>query len=221
MNLELASSWKKHLENEFSKEYFISLNSFLDYEYDNYICYPLSNMILNCFEKCSFNDTKVVILGQDPYHGAGQANGLCFSVNENCPLPPSLNNIFKELKEDLGIPFPSNGNLERWAKQGVLLLNATLTVKSNEAGSHQKKGWEVFTDAVIHLLNNEKKNLVFLLWGNYAQNKGKFIDQKKHLVLKSRHPSPLSANQGGWFGEKHFSKTNNYLEINNLRKINW
>ncbi len=221
MNLELASSWKKHLASEFSKEYFINLDSFLDYEYANSICYPISNQIFNCFEKCPFQETKVVILGQDPYHGAGQANGLCFSVNENCPFPPSLNNIFKELKEDLGIPLPPNGNLERWARQGVLLLNATLTVKSNEAGSHQKKGWEVFTDAVIHLLNNEKRNLVFLLWGNYAQNKGKIIDQKKHLVLKSRHPSPLSANQGGWFGEKHFSKTNNYLEINNLGKINW
>lgn len=221
MNLELAPSWKKHLESEFSKEYFINLDSFLDYEYANSICYPISNQIFNCFEKCPFQETKVVILGQDPYHGAGQANGLCFSVNENCPFPPSLNNIFKELKEDLGIPLPPNGNLERWARQGVLLLNATLTVKSNEAGSHQKKGWEVFTDAVIHLLNNEKRNLVFLLWGNYAQNKGKIIDQKKHLVLKSRHPSPLSANQGGWFGEKHFSKTNNYLEINDLGKINW
>ena len=221
MNLELASSWKKHLASEFSKDYFVNLNSFLDYEYANSICYPISNQIFNCFEKCPFQETKVVILGQDPYHGAGQANGLCFSVNENCPFPPSLNNIFKELKEDLGIPLPPNGNLERWARQGVLLLNATLTVKSNEAGSHQKRGWEVFTDAVIHLLNNEKRNLVFLLWGNYAQNKGKIIDQKKHLVLKSRHPSPLSANQGGWFGEKHFSKTNNYLEINNLGKINW
>lgn len=221
MNLELAPSWKKYLENECSKEYFINLLSFLDNEYANSKCYPISNEIFNCFEKCSFQETKVVILGQDPYHGAGQANGLCFSVNENCPLPPSLTNIFKELKKDLGIQLPSNGNLERWATQGILLLNATLTVKSNEAGSHQKKGWEVFTDAVIHLLNNEKQNLVFLLWGNYAQNKGKFIDQKKHLVLKAKHPSPLSANQGGWFGEKHFSKTNNYLEIHNLGKINW
>ena len=221
MNLELAPSWKKYLENECSKEYFINLLSFLDNEYAISKCYPISSEIFNCFEKCSFQETKVVILGQDPYHGAGQANGLCFSVNENCPLPPSLTNIFKELKKDLGIQLPSNGNLERWATQGILLLNATLTVKSNEAGSHQKKGWEVFTDAVIHLLNNEKQNLVFLLWGNYAQNKGKFIDQKKHLVLKAKHPSPLSANQGGWFGEKHFSKTNNYLEIHNLGKINW
>ena len=221
MNLELAPSWKKYLENECSKEYFINLLSFLDNEYAISKCYPISSEIFNCFEKCSFQETKVVILGQDPYHGAGQANGLCFSVNENCPLPPSLTNIFKELKKDLGIQLPSNGNLERWATQGILLLNATLTVKSNEAGSHQKKGWEVFTDAVIHLLNNEKQNLVFLLWGNYAQNKGKFIDQKKHLVLKAKHPSPLSANQGGWFGEKHFSKTNNYLEIHNLGNINW
>ncbi len=221
MNLELAPSWKKYLENECSKEYFINLLSFLDNEYAISKCYPISSEIFNCFEKCSFQETKVVILGQDPYHGAGQANGLCFSVNENCPFPPSLTNIFKELKKDLGIQLPSNGNLERWATQGILLLNATLTVKSNEAGSHQKKGWEVFTDAVIHLLNNEKQNLVFLLWGNYAQNKGKFIDQKKHLVLKAKHPSPLSANQGGWFGEKHFSKTNNYLEIHNLGKINW
>ncbi len=221
MNLELAPSWKKYLENECSKEYFINLLSFLDNEYAISKCYPISSEIFNCFEKCSFQETKVVILGQDPYHGAGQANGLCFSVNENCLFPPSLTNIFKELKKDLGIPLPSNGNLERWATQGILLLNATLTVKSNEAGSHQKKGWEVFTDALIHLLNNEKQNLVFLLWGNYAQNKGKFINQKKHLVLKAKHPSPLSANQGGWFGEKHFSKTNNYLEIHNLGKINW
>lgn len=221
MNLELAPSWKTYLENEFSKEYFINLVLFLENEYKNSICYPNSHEIFNCFEKCSFEDTKIVILGQDPYHGIGQADGLCFSVNENVPPPPSLNNIFKEIKEDLGLSIPRTGNLKRWASQGVLLLNSILTVRNKEASSHQRKGWEVFTNAVIHLLNNEKQNLVFLLWGNYAQNKGQFIDQNKHLVLKAKHPSPLSANRGGWFGKKHFSKANNYLEANSKTRINW
>ena len=221
MNLKLPISWKKHLENEFTKDYFKILVSFLENEYANSICHPNYELIFNCFEKCSFEDTKIVILGQDPYHGIGQADGLCFSVNDNIPFPPSLRNIFKEINADLNIPIPPSGNLIRWASQGVLLLNATLTVRNNEANSHQNQGWELFTDAVIHLLNNNKQNLVFLLWGNYAQKKGKYIDENKHLVLKAKHPSPLSANQGGWFGQKHFSKTNNYLEANNKTRINW
>jgi uracil-DNA glycosylase len=177
-------------------------------------------MIFNAFNLCPFNEVKVVIIGQDPYHGPGQAHGLCFSVKENIAFPPSLINIFKEIQNDTGIPRPSSGNLERWAQQGVLLLNATLTVRAHMAGSHQKKGWEVFTDSVINIINRDKNNIVFLLWGAYAQKKGESIDRSRHLVLESVHPSPLSASRG-FFGNKHFSLCNKYLKENGLEPINW
>ena len=178
-------------------------------------------MFFNAFDSCPYDDVKVVILGQDPYHGANQAHGLCFSVNDGVPFPPSLRNIFKELKDNINKEIPSSGNLEAWAKQGTMLLNATLTVQAGHAGSHQKKGWETFTDAVIDKLNKEKEGLVFMLWGNYAQKKGKFIDTKKHLVLKAKHPSPLAANFGGWFGQQHFSQCNEYLVQKGLNQIDW
>ncbi|RYU92833.1 uracil-DNA glycosylase [Emticicia agri] len=221
MDVKIAESWKDRLKDEFQKEYFHNLIEFVRNEYKNGVCYPPGRLIFNAFDKCSFEDTRVVILGQDPYHGAGQANGLCFSVNDGVPSPPSLNNIFKEIQDDLGKPIPKSGNLERWAKQGVLLLNATLTVRAGAAGSHQGKGWEQFTDAVIRCLNDEKDGIVFLLWGKYAQDKGKIIDDKKHFVLRAKHPSPMSANYGGWFGNKHFSQANNYLKSRGLEVIEW
>ena len=221
MYIKLEESWKVQLKSEFDKTYFHELTNFVNIEYANHICYPSFNLIFNAFVRCAFDRTKVVILGQDPYHGFNQANGLCFSVNDGIPMPPSLKNIFKEIEMDLGISIPNSGNLERWANQGVLLLNATLTVRDNQAGSHQKHGWEQFTDTVISILNSEKENLVFLLWGAFAQKKGKYIDEKKHLILKSKHPSPLSANQGGWFGQNHFSKTNEFLTRNGIEDINW
>jgi uracil-DNA glycosylase len=221
MNIKLEESWKVQLYDEFEKIYFQNLINFVKKEYASTVCYPPGKQIFNAFDKCSFKNIKVVILGQDPYHGPNQANGLCFSVSDGVPFPPSLINIFKEIKKDLGTEIPNSGNLERWAEQGVLLLNATLTVRDNQAGSHQKQGWETFTDAVISKLNQEKENLVFLLWGAFAQNKGKFIDTSKHLVLKSKHPSPLSANQGGWFDQHHFSKTNAFLKSKGLKVINW
>jgi len=177
--------------------------------------------IFNAFRKCNFQDLKVVIIGQDPYHNYNQANGLCFSVNENVKHPPSLINIFKEIETDLNIPYPKNGNLEHWAAQGVFLLNATLTVRAHEAGSHQKQGWETFTDAVIKTISDKKENVVFLLWGGFAKKKAKLIDAKKHHVLISGHPSPLSANRGYWFGNKHFSETNTILKQKNINKIEW
>jgi uracil-DNA glycosylase len=221
MNVKIAESWKNRLDIEFEKEYFQNLVNFIKNEYSSTTIYPPGKLIFNAFDKCSFDDTKVVIIGQDPYHGAGQANGLSFSVNDGVPFPPSLHNIFKEIKDDLGIEIPKSGNLERWANQGVLMLNATLTVRASQAGSHQNKGWEQFTDAVIKMLNDEKEGLVFMLWGNFAQNKGKVIDSSKHFVLKSKHPSPMSANYGGWFGNKHFSQANNYLRAKGLREIDW
>lgn len=221
MDVKIADSWKARLKEEFEKEYFYSLIEFVKNEYKNGLCYPPGKLIFNSFDKCSFEETRVVILGQDPYHGQGQANGLCFSVNDGIPSPPSLINIFKEIQDDLGKPIPKNGNLERWAKQGVLLLNATLTVRAGAAGSHQGKGWEQFTDAVIRCLNDEKDSIVFLLWGRYAQDKGKIIDDKKHFVLRAKHPSPMSANYGGWFGTKHFSQANNYLKSRGLEAIEW
>ena len=221
MSVQISESWKVHLENEFEQPYFKNLIEFVKDEYKNYVCYPPGKQLFNAFDKCSFDNTRVVIIGQDPYHNPLQANGLCFSVNDGVAFPPSLSNIFKEIKDDLGLPIPTSGNLERWAEQGVLLLNATLTVRANQAGSHQKKGWEEFTDAVIRLINDKKENVVFLLWGNYAQNKGKIIDTTRHFVLKAKHPSPLSANSGGWFGTKHFSQTNNYLRAKNLQEIEW
>jgi uracil-DNA glycosylase len=221
MSVKIEPSWASRLEPEFNKPYFTQLTDFVKSEYQKYVCYPPGKLIFNAFDKCPFDETKVVIIGQDPYHGPNQAHGLCFSVNDGIAFPPSLMNIFKEIKEDLDKPIPVSGNLEKWAEQGVLLLNATLTVKAAQAGSHQKIGWETFTDAVIDVLNREKSNLVFMLWGSYAQNKGKFIDSGKHFVLKAKHPSPLSANFGGWFGQKHFSQANNYLKAKGFEEINW
>ncbi|MDR6563055.1 MULTISPECIES: uracil-DNA glycosylase [Arcicella] len=221
MNVKIEDSWKEKLNPEFEKPYFKTLVDFVKNEYSIGTVYPPGKLIFNAFDKCSFENTKVVILGQDPYHGAGQAMGLSFSVNDGIPAPPSLINIFKEIKDDLGIPVPKSGNLERWANQGVLLLNATLTVRASEAGSHQRKGWEVFTDAVIRCISEEKEGVVFMLWGKYAQDKGAIINASKHLVLKSKHPSPMAANSGGWFGNKHFSQANEYLQSKGLTGIQW
>lgn len=221
MNIKIEESWEVKLRKELEKPYFESLMTFVKKSYNASVCYPPEGLIFNAFDKCSFEKTRVVILGQDPYHGSRQANGLSFSVNDGIPFPPSLINIFKELNDDLGVPFPKSGNLERWAEQGVLLLNSTLTVQEASAGSHQNKGWEQFTDAVIQCINDEKEGVVFLLWGKYAQNKGKIIDTSKHLVLKSKHPSPMSANFGGWFGNKHFSQANNYLRSRGVAEIEW
>ncbi|MEL4455864.1 uracil-DNA glycosylase [Lutimonas vermicola] len=221
MNINISDSWKKVLSGEFEKEYFKNLVSFVRSEYHTHNCYPKGNEIFAAFNHCSFENVKVVILGQDPYHGEGQANGLCFSVHKGIPHPPSLVNIFKELQADTGKMYPVNGDLGYLANQGVLLLNATLTVRSSQAGSHQKKGWEFFTDAVIEHLSEKKQGIVFLLWGGYAKKKGSKIDQKKHLVLSSGHPSPLSANRGYWFGNKHFSETNSYLRKIGKQEIQW
>ncbi|GAA4278962.1 uracil-DNA glycosylase [Aquimarina mytili] len=221
MNVNIEPSWKEQLNDEFSKPYFSDLVDFVKGEYTNTTCYPKGAEIFSAFDFCGFNDVKVVIIGQDPYHGVGQANGLCFSVNDGVPMPPSLINIFKEIEDDLAINFPSNGNLKRWAKQGVLLLNATLTVRAHQAGSHQNKGWEKFTDAVIKAVSDKKENVVFLLWGGFAKKKGAKIDRTKHCVLTSGHPSPLSANRGYWFGNKHFSKANAYLSKNEESIISW
>ena len=221
MNLKIDKSWKNCLETEFEKPYFKDLMTFVKHEYKNHECFPPELEIFNAFNHCDFNDVKVVIIGQDPYHDVGQANGLCFSVNEGIKHPPSLVNIFKELKTDLGIPYPKSGNLMPWTKQGVLLLNATLTVRAHQAGSHQKQGWETFTDAVIKTISKEKQDVVFLLWGGFAKKKIKLIDANKHIVLESGHPSPLSANRGYWFGNKHFSKTNFQLEQVGQNPIDW
>lgn len=221
MNVQIEESWKELLKEEFEKPYFSALTSFVREEYSAMRIFPPGKLIFNAFNHCPVDRTKVVILGQDPYHGPGQAHGLSFSVPEGIAQPPSLQNIFKEIENDLGIPVPASGNLERWAEQGVLLLNATLTVRAHQAGSHQNKGWETFTDAVIRKLADKKEHLVFLLWGAYAQRKGAFIDTQKHLVLKSVHPSPLSANRGGWFGNHQFSRTNAYLREHGLQEIKW
>ena len=221
MQVKIADSWKNILQSEFEKYYFKNLTSFVKNEYSTRVCYPKGSEVFAAFDACSLDDLKVVILGQDPYHGKGQANGLCFSVHDQIQHPPSLINIFKEIETDLGIPYPKSGDLSRWAKQGVLLLNATLTVRESEAGSHQKQGWEEFTDAVIRKVSDEKKDVIFLLWGGFAKKKVKLIDTKKHHVLTSGHPSPLSANRGYWFGNKHFSKTNAILKDLNLVTIQW
>ena len=221
MNINIHSSWKAHLNNEFDKPYFKGLINFVDQEYASNQCFPPEDNIFSAFDLCSFEDLKVVIIGQDPYHGDGQANGLCFSVADNISHPPSLRNIFKEMESDLGIEYPKSGNLEYLAKQGVLLLNATLTVRAHEAGSHQKKGWEQFTDQVIEVISNENEAIVFLLWGGFAKKKIKLIDITKHIVLTTGHPSPLSANRGYWFGNKHFSKTNTVLKSKNKKEITW
>ncbi|MBD3280420.1 uracil-DNA glycosylase [Candidatus Dojkabacteria bacterium] len=220
MNVKIDSSWKKPLKEEFSKEYFKQLVKFVKDEYSNHTVYPPGPEIFNAFDKCPFDEIKVVIIGQDPYHGSGQAHGLCFSVAEGVRTPPSLVNIYKEIKDDLGKDIPDSGNLERWAEQGVLLLNATLTVRAHTPGSHQNKGWEEYTDAVVELVSEKKENVVFLLWGSYAQKKGSIIDRDKHLVLESPHPSPFSANRG-FFGNKHFSKTNTYLKEHGKEEIDW
>lgn len=220
MNVKIGPSWKSLLEEEFDKGYFKELTGFVKEEYQKHTIYPPGGQIFNAFDLCPVEDTRVVIIGQDPYHGPGQANGLCFSVREGMPMPPSLVNIFKELKGDLGNEIPSHGSLERWAQQGILLLNATLTVRAHQPGSHQNKGWEEFTDAVIRLLSEKKDGLVFILWGAYAQRKGEIIDSQKHFVIKSPHPSPFSAHRG-FFGSKPFSKANNYLLKNGKESINW
>jgi uracil-DNA glycosylase len=196
MDVKIAESWKVRLAEEFSKNYFLELVDFVKTEYSNHIVFPKGQQIFSAFNRCSFDDLKVVIIGQDPYHGDGQANGLCFSVNDGTKMPPSLVNIFKEIKEDVGKEFPASGNLERWASQGVLLLNATLTVRAQNPGSHQNKGWELFTDAVIKTISDQKEGVVFLLWGAYAQRKGEIIDGNKHKILSSAHPSPFAANRG-------------------------
>jgi uracil-DNA glycosylase len=221
MDIKIHSSWQQVLESEYGKPYFQKLISFVKNEYATKRCFPLESEIFAAFNHCPFDKVKVVIIGQDPYHGFGQANGLCFSVNDGINFPPSLINIFKEIQSDLGLPIPISGNLERWADQGVLLLNATLTVREIEAGSHQKKGWETFTDAVIQKISDEKENVVFLLWGGFAQKKGAKINRTKHHVLESGHPSPLSANRGFWFGNKHLSKTNAYLQSLGKETIEW
>ena len=221
MDVNIHESWKPYLKAEFDKPYFRELVSFVKTEYNQHICYPPGKQIFSAFEHCHFEDVKVVIIGQDPYHGPKQAHGLCFSVNDGISHPPSLINIFKEIENDLGNSYPKSGNLNRWADQGVLLLNATLTVRASNAGSHQKKGWEIFTDQVIKIISETKKNVVFLLWGGYAKQKIKLIDQSKHHILTSGHPSPLSANKGHWFGNKHFSKTNSLLVKVGQKPILW
>lgn len=220
MNVRIEESWKRRLAEEFEKDYFVKLTEFVRAEYANKTIYPPARFIFNAFDHCPFDEVKVVIIGQDPYHGPGQAHGLCFSVAEGVPNPPSLQNIFKEILNDLGKPLPPNGDLTRWANQGVLLLNATLTVQAHQAGSHQRKGWEAFTDAAIRHLAEEREHIVFILWGAYAQKKGAFIDRNKHLVLTSAHPSPLSA-YNGFFGNKHFSRTNEYLKAHGITEIEW
>lgn len=220
MNVKIEESWKKHIGAEFDKSYFVQLTNFVRNEYQTHTIYPPGKLIFNAFNLCPFDKVKVIIIGQDPYHEPGQAQGLCFSVNKGIPFPPSLVNIFKEIKNDLGKEMPHDGDLTRWTKQGVLLLNATLTVRAHQAGSHQNKGWEEFTDAAIKALNEEREHLVFILWGGYARRKGAIIDRSKHLVLESAHPSPLSAYHG-FFGNKHFSRTNEYLIEHGKTPIDW
>ncbi len=220
MNVQIEESWKAHLQPEFEKEYFRKLVQFVKEEYQSHTIYPPGRLIFNAFNLCPFERVKVVIIGQDPYHGPGQAHGLCFSVNDGVAFPPSLVNIFKEIKADTGTDTPASGNLTRWASQGVLLLNATLTVREHQAGSHQNRGWETFTDAAIRVLAGQRTNLVFILWGAYAQKKGSFIDRNNHLVLTSAHPSPLSAHNG-FFGNKHFSRANAYLREHGQEEIIW
>jgi len=220
MEVIIEPSWKTVLEEEFDKDYFAKLTGFVRNEYHTKLTFPPAPLIFNAFNQCPFDRVKVVIIGQDPYHGDGQAHGLCFSVNDGVAFPPSLRNIFKEIERDLGKSIPASGDLTRWAQQGVLLLNATLTVQAHLAGSHQGKGWETFTDAVIRKLADEKEHIVFMLWGSYAQKKGAVIDSNRHLVLKSVHPSPLSAYRG-FIGNSHFSLANSYLKEKGLKEIDW
>lgn len=220
MDVKIEAGWKEKLREEFEKEYFLNLTRFVREEYRTRQVFPPGNRIFNAFDLCPFDRVRVVIIGQDPYHNIGQAHGLCFSVTDGTEFPPSLVNIFKELNRDLGIPVPNSGNLERWARQGVLLLNAILTVRAHQALSHQNRGWERFTDAAINALNHHRENMVFMLWGAYAQNKGASIDQSKHLVLKTVHPSPLSASRG-FFGCSHFSRCNEWLTARGLEPVAW
>ena len=220
MNVRIEDSWRRVLQPEFDKPYFELLTDYVRQEYRTCRCYPPAGLIFNAFDRCPFDRVRVVILGQDPYHEEGQAHGLCFSVNDGVEVPPSLKNIYKEIQRDLGTPVPASGNLQRWADQGVLLLNATLTVRAHQAGSHQGKGWEELTDAVIAALNREREHVVFMLWGSYAQRKGQFIDRRRHLVLQTSHPSPLSV-YCGFEGCGHFSKANKYLTEHGLQPINW
>lgn len=222
MKINLSPEWQTVLADELEKTYFNDLLLSLEDEFKNHICYPPIDLIFSAFNHCSFNDVKVVVIGQDPYHGEGEANGLSFSVNDNVKIPPSLRNIFKEINTDLDAVFmPTSGNLEKWADQGVLLLNASLTVRKDTPNSHKHLKWNLFTDAVIQTISDKKENVVFLLWGSFAQKKGLKIDRSKHYVLESGHPSPMSANQGKWFGNKHFTKTNEFLKSKGLGEIEW
>lgn len=218
--VKINQSWLDKLQNEFNQPYFQKLKQFVQDQYNNSVVYPDKELIYEVFNQTHFKDIKVVIIGQDPYHGENQAHGLSFSVKNNHKLPPSLKNIYKELSCDLKVTIPKTGDLTPWAKQGVLLLNATLTVSAKSPGSHQKKGWEIFTDKIIELISNEKENVVFILWGKYAQNKGVIVDELKHLIIKSPHPSPFSARRG-FFGSKPFSKTNEYLLNKNIKPVDW
>ena len=221
MDVKLEDSWKRYLNAEFDKEYFINLTELVRQEYQNHLCFPPGRQVFNAFNLCPFNDVKVVIIGQDPYHEPGQAMGLSFSVPVGTTIPPSLVNIFKEIQQDLGHPIPQDGDLTRWCKQGVLLLNATLTVRAHEANSHQKLGWSQFTDAAIKALSDHRKGLVYMLWGSYARSKRYLINQQQNLILESVHPSPLSANRGGGFGQHQFSRCNAYLESKGITPVNW
>jgi len=220
MDIKIEQSWEELLKDEFEKDYFLNLIQFVKQEYITQKIYPPEKDIYKAFDLCPVNNVKVVIIGQDPYHGEGQAHGLCFSVKDGVKIPPSLRNIYKELHSDIGKEIPTTGNIEYWAEQGVLMLNATLTVRAKQAGSHQKKGWEIFTEEVIKRISKEKENLVFLLWGAFAQKKGEVIDTSKHYILKSAHPSPLSAHKG-FLGNKHFSKTNEFLKSKGIKLIKW
>ena len=219
--MQMESNWKEVLRDDLNQPYYEELTNFVSQAYKNHTCYPPEDKIFAALNRTAFENIKVVLIGQDPYHGAGQGNGLCFSVSDGVKHPPSLINIFKEITTDLDQPYPDSGNLERWADQGVLLLNAVLTVEESKAGSHQKKGWEKFTDAIIKKISQERKDVVFLLWGGFAKGKAKLIDKKSHLILESGHPSPLSANRGYWFGNSHFSKTNEYLKEKGMEPIKW
>ncbi|MBQ0768702.1 MAG: uracil-DNA glycosylase [Bizionia sp.] len=221
MQLTLPKTWNPYLKDELQKPYFFNLMQFIEEDYAVSNCFPSEEDVFKAFEMCAFNEIKVVIIGQDPYHNFNQANGLCFSVSDGIAHPPSLINIFKEIEADLGKAYPKSGNLERWAKQGVFLLNATLTVRAHEAGSHQKKGWEQFTDAVIKVISDHNEDVIFLLWGGFAKKKAKLIDASKHTILSSGHPSPLSANRGYWFGNSHFSMVNAILQDQEKSVINW
>jgi uracil-DNA glycosylase len=222
MRINLSLDWEAVLKDENEKNYFQELLATLETEYQTHTCYPPAELIFSAFNTCTFKNLKVVIIGQDPYHGEGEANGLSFSVNDTVKIPPSLRNIYRELNDDLDSIFmPTSGNLEKWSQQGVLLLNASLTVRKDSPNSHKHLKWNLFTDAVIHAISDQKENIVFLLWGSFAQKKGAKIDRSKHYVLESGHPSPMSANQGKWFGNKHFSKTNEFLKSKGIREIDW